>query len=309
MLVLFPSPGQVSWPASIRRLRILVVLFLLATLTACSALTQSQQKATHTYASATATLGQFSAAELARLRQDIITMNASRFALRKDKKVVHADFDRMVAADDTNVRLSAARALSSYGELLNALLSEDPAQALEDAAEKLADHTAFALGENFDKDKQSALQSVVENIGAVWVERQRAQALKTIIRDYQPAVQALADLLANDLTLDGERRGFMHAYQSAAKSLKNESYRVINHGDAHSYADRKVAVDALLMAEQALQRGQAISQAAGASLQALRTSDDELLKVLSEKDYGYADIRDYARQIRDLVKAYNALAG
>jgi len=62
-----------------KTLRGLFLLIVCGMVSACSALTSSQQKATHSYATSTMELGQFSAAEFSRIQQNIVQMNALRF--------------------------------------------------------------------------------------------------------------------------------------------------------------------------------------------------------------------------------------
>lgn len=287
--------------------RRLPVLFLCLMVTACSSLTVSQQKATKTYARATTTLGQFGETEFTGLRSGIISMNQMRFVLRKDQGMQQADFYITAGLNDVNARVTAARALASYGELLQSLLSKDVSDDLDDAAATFADNAASALGDEFGDDKKSAIQTLVEGLGSFWVERERGKALKAIITDYQPTVKQLVQLLENDLTLDG-KSGMMRAYLSAARALKNESYTIVNAGDEYSYADRNIAAAALLQAMQAQEHVDEIVPRASQALQALRQSNDALVRVLDDKNYATGDIKEYAKQIRDLVKVYNALS-
>ncbi|MAK91729.1 MAG: hypothetical protein CMI13_10905 [Oleibacter sp.] len=295
-----------------KTLRGLFLLIVCGMVSACSALTSSQQKATHSYATSTMELGQFSAAEFSRIQQDIVQMNALRFALQRDKKVKDADFYRTVQPADISSRIAAADALAAYGLLLSTLLSEDPADDLEDAAEKFADHSAFALGDDFDEYKQKAVKSLVEKIGSFWIERERAKALTVIISDYQPVVDQLAGLLAQDLTLakagSGTEPGLLYAYQSVAKSLKNQAWPIVNGGENYNYAERKVAVDALLTAEQAMMRIESLSVASDKVLTGLQQSNAIIVQVLKDKDYAFSDIKAYAKDIRDLARIYRSLA-
>lgn len=288
--------------------RCLALSAVVMALVACSHLTGSQQKSTRSYAKATALLGNFSEAEFSRLRRDIIALRSSRFALRNSKKVAEADFFNLVYGTELSQRLSAAAALAAYGELLQALVREDIEDDLEDVAEKLADHTAVVLGDDFNDRQQKGLQQLVEGLGNFWVERKRAQAITEIVSRYQPVVAQLTALLATDLTLEGQQRGLMQLYRSEAKSLRNDSYTIINSGARYSYAERKVAADALLQAEQALQRIQRLTPKADSALQALQRANRQILQILKDKHYQTRDIKDYARKIRDMVRVYNAFA-
>ena len=285
----------------------LVLSLLVLQLTACS-LTSQQLKDTGSYGSSTRVLGEFSQTEFTTLRSELTAMNQMLFTLDKKRRVQDADFSRNVRAGDIQLRIAAAEALAAYGELISGLVSKDRSDELEDAAESFAENTAAVLGDDFDDDKEEALAKAVENLGGLWLSYRRSQALKTIIPRYQPEVARLADYLAADLTLADGGQGLMKACQQTAGRLKNASYRVLNAGDEYSYAEREVAVRALVMAEEALERSQRIGAQAGKTLSALKKANSHISQVLEEKEYARDDISGYAQDIRDLVKIYRAFA-
>ena len=140
----------------------------------------------------------------------------------------------------------------------------------------------------------------------------QGEDVSVIISDYQPVVDQLAGLLAQDLTLakagSGTEPGLLYAYQSVAKSLKNQAWPIVNGGENYNYAERKVAVDALLTAEQAMMRIESLSVASDKVLTGLQQSNAIIVQVLKDKDYAFSDIKAYAKDIRDLARIYRSLA-
>ena len=93
-----------------------------------------------------------------------------------------------------------------------------------------------------------------------------------------------------------------------SKSLKNQAWLIVNGGENYNYAERKVAVDALLTAEQAMMRIKSLSAASDKVLTGLQQSNAIIVQVLKDKDYTFNDIKAYAKDIRDLARIYRSLA-
>jgi phage-related tail protein len=123
---------------------------------------------------------------------------------------------------------------------------------------------------------------------------------------YEKPVDTLAALMASDFSLDEE--GFLQAYDITARRLKNAAIRVINSGGKYSLAEREPAVRAYRMAETALTRVAELESRFGVSIATLRKANGELATIVKKREYGRKDIKDYAKQIRELADAYQVLA-
>lgn len=286
----------------------LVVTFVFATLLAgCSGLTGNQVVRIQSFGGATANVGKIGEDEFVNIRNGIIEMNRARLALDKNLRASEVDTDKAVSLESTTARVAAAKALKLYGELLVKLATDDRSTGLQSAANDLVNNTSTALGKDLSDDQKNALNKLIAGIGNYWVERKKAEAAQAIIPAYQKPVNELADLLINDFARGEGADGYISAYRGAARRLTNAASRVLKPDNNASVLERERAVQALVMAEQAITRADALSSSATSAFQALKKANDELVKAIQNKKYSTDDIKNYAKQIQDLVNVYQVL--
>jgi len=293
----------------IKRLGLHLVLPLLPVLllSACG-LTSHQIIKTQSFGSATASMGKLGEEEFINIRRDIIAMNKELVAIDNSKLANSLNFDKAVPAEDTSKRVAASKALKLYGELLSQLASEDRTEDLQKSANALLDATSTALKDNFPDDKKSALTSVVAGFGSLWIARKKADAAKRIVLAYQQPVKELVELLQHDFSLEDDAEGYIKAYDVTAKRLKNASMRLVNAGDKYSVLERDRAVQALVLSETNITRVAELSNKAKNALKGLQKANVELVSVMNNQKYTTDDIKEYARQVQELVNSYQVLS-
>jgi hypothetical protein len=269
-------------------------------------LPRHQIVATHAFGNATATLGSLSEAEFIDIRQGIIDMNAALLTLDPAKTTANLTLDAPTSMPATARRVAAARALRKYGELLLALATADSERGLQKAAQAFRDSLDSIAGEEWTEEQRNAVQDIIEDAGSLLLERKKAVAVKRIVPAYEKPVDKFAALLAVDFSLDEE--GFLQAYEITARRLQNAAIRVINSGGKYSLADRESAVRAYRMADMALVRTAELEGRFTASISMLRKASRGLAEAIENRKYGREDIKHYAKQIRELVDAYQVLA-
>ena len=282
-------------------------LLLAATLCGCG-LTSKQIVKTQSFGTATANIGKLGEEEFVNIRNGIIEMNKELVAIDNTKTASDLQFDRPTSPEATATRIAATKALKSYGELLVKLATEDRTENLQKVADSLINNTTVALKKDLSDEQKGAINEIIVGLGSFWVEKKEADAAKKIIPAYEKPVNELADLLAEDFSLDDGSLGYIKAYDTTAKRLKNASMRLVNLGGQYSVLERDRAVQALVLSESSISRATEISKSAGKSIDSLKKANAELVKVIKEENYSTDDIKAYAKQIQELVNMFQVFA-
>lgn len=288
--------------------RILIISYLvIATLLSGCGLTSKQIIKTQSFGTATENIGKLGGDEFINIRNGIIEMNQALLIIDNTKTARDFKFDRTVSPEATATRIAATKALKSYGNLLVKLTSEDRSQNLQKAANSLIDNTTTALKKDLSDDKKGAINAIIVGLGSLWIEKRKADAVREIIPAYAEPVDELAHLLAKDFSLDDDAFGYIKAYETTAKRLNNASMRIVNAGKRYTILERDRAVQALVLAQQALSKAKEVSKQASKAINALREANTELVKVIEDKPYSTDDIKAYAKQIQTFVNMYEVL--
>ena len=282
-------------------------LSIIALLSGCG-LTGNQIVKTQSFGAATANIGKLGEEEFVNIRNGIIEMNKELVSIDNTKTADSLVFDKPTYAEPTSKRIAASKALKLYGELLTKLVSEDRSENLQKAANSLLDNTSAALEKDLSDEKKGAINKIIVGLGSFWVEKKKADATKEIISAYQQPVAELADLLSEDFSLEENSLGYLKAYETTAKRLKNASMRLVNAGDKYTVLERDRAVHAFALSEMAITRSNQLSNKAKKSIDGLKKANTELVKVMNNQQYSTDDIKNYAKQIQELVNLYQVLS-
>jgi ribosomal protein L17 len=281
-------------------------LLIAASLTGCG-LTSKQIIKAQSFGTATTYIGKLGEEEFVNIRNEIIEMNKELVSIDNTKTASDLVFDRPTSPEETATRIAAAKALRSYGELLVKLATEDRTENLEKVANSLINNTSAALKKDLSDEKKGAINKIFVGLGSFWVEKKKADAVREIIPAYEQAVNELADMLTKDFSVDDDALGYLKAYDTTAKRLKNASMRLVNAGDKYSVLERDRAVQGLVLSEKAITRANEISKKTKEAISGLKKANIELVKVIKEEAYSTDDIKEYAKQIQELVNMYQVL--
>lgn len=285
----------------------LLCLLLLALLSNCG-LNNNQLVKTKSFGSATESLGKLSEEEFLNIRNGIIEMNETLYVIDSSKTAGSLVLDQPVYAEETAKRIAASKALKIYGELLNQLTNEKRTDELQSATSKLLDNSSAALGSELTEETKTAINGLIVNLGSFWIEKKKADAAKQIINTYQAPVSKLADLLYQDFSLNPESEGYLKAYLNVASRLKNASIQRLNEDNKCAISERERVVHAYMLAEKAITHANTLSKQAQQSIQALKTANNALVAATNNPEYNSDDIKNYAKQIQELVNLYQVLA-
>jgi len=282
-------------------------LTLIAFISGCG-LTNNQIVKTQSFGAATANIGKLGEEEFVNIRNSIIEMNQELVAIDNTKMSENLVFDKPTYAEPTAKRVAASKALKLYGELLTQLVNENRSDNLQKTANSLMDNTNAALGKDLSDDKQYALNKIIVGLGSIWIEKKKSEVTKELVVAYQQPVNELADLLSDDFSLDDSAAGYLKAYEVTARRLRNASMKLVNAGGKYSVLERDHAAHAYVLSDMAIARANEISTNAKKSIAGLKKANTELVKIMNNQQYNTNDIKDYAKQMQELVNIYQVLS-
>jgi len=175
----------------------------LVLLTGC-ALSARQKAAVGQFSESATTLGDVTSSQLKAMRDGTVEMTKQRLLLagksRDPNLGDQTSLDRGFEVSRVETVSGAAQALAAYGKSLAALVNDSQSAELQAASRDLV----ASLGrvpeakERLSDKQLEAIGTVVQEVGGLWVEWKRKEAVTTIVREARPAVDRLCDLLARD---------------------------------------------------------------------------------------------------------------
>ena len=175
----------------------------LVLLTGC-ALSARQKAAVGQFSESATTLGDVTSSQLKAMRDGTVEMTKQRLLLagksRDPNLGDQTSLDRGFEVSRVETVSGAAQVLAAYGKSLTALVNDSQSAELQEASRDLV-ASLGRVPEAKDRlsDKQlEAIGTVVQEVGGLWVEWKRKEAVTTIVREARPAVDRLCDLLARD---------------------------------------------------------------------------------------------------------------
>ena len=114
-------------------------------------------------------------------------------------------------------------------------------------------------------------------------------------------------MLFEDFSLEDDSSGYLKAYDTTAKKLKNAVIKLVNAGNKYTVLERYRAVHAFAMAEIAINTSTELGKKAKKTIASLKKANAELVQVIEEEKYSTDDIKEYAKQIQEFVNIYQVL--
>lgn len=283
-----------------------ISIFLCIILFGCVGMTEIQKKQVARFGKATQTVGDFAENEFVQIRKEIIEMNTALLIINKSQTNPKIDLDKPTSPQSATARVAAAKALKSYGELLNKLATEDRTEEIRKSAEDVIDNFESALDEKYSTEQKDAVSGLIVSLGNMWIEKLKKEAVNDIVIKYKDSVVELADLLVEDFIIHGS--GYLAGYYAVATKLKNESIKVLTQGEHPLFDERERALEAFVKAEKVIQRSKEIDKKANVALTNLKTVNGKLSAVMAEDEHKIDDLKNYAKSIQDLVNMVKVLA-
>ena len=281
----------------------IVIALAWATLLSACGLTGEQRNAAMQLGHAAQSSGDFASDQFPKLRQMVISMNVIDVEIGGTRKP--GELDKNFSASTVAIRVRAARALASYGELLIALVTETQAAELQQASNDFVSSVKSISGKRLSDAQLDAIGSTVDQVGGWIVEYKRAEAIKAIVPQAAPEVEHLCDLLINDFSQTGQN--LSQEVDATAQRLRGDIDLALAEKDT-SFAERSAAMQGQTLVEQADAELTVVNAQAIQALKALKTANQDLVKALTDQQYNAADIENLGEQINMLATAIKTVS-
>jgi hypothetical protein len=286
-----------------RRIAVSVAVALLL-LTGC-ALSTKQKAAVSQFSDSAATLGDVTSSQLKAMRDGTVEMTKQRLLLagksRDPNLGDQASLDRGFEVSRVETVTGAAQALAAYGKSLAALVNDSQSAELQAASRELV-ASLGRVPEAKEKlsDKQlEAIGTVVQEVGGLWIEVKRREAVTTIVRESRQAIDRLCDLLARDFAPGS---GWVALQlQVIEDPLIAEATNVLY--DGRSYDERKRASDAIdLVHGNRMRRTEVLKRVTDAAA-AMKKANTALAQAVEDSSWSAQDIQAFAERAQSLRAA------
>ena len=276
----------------------------LVLLTGC-ALSARQKAAVGQFSESATTLGDVTSSQLKAMRDGTVEMTKQRLLLagksRDPNLGDQTSLDRGFEVSRVETVSGAAQALAAYGKSLAALVNDSQSAELQAASRDLV----ASLGrvpeakERLSDKQLEAIGTAVQEVGGLWVESKRKEAVTTIVREARPAVDRLCDLLARDFA---PGTGWVALQlQVIEDPLIAEATNVLY--DGRSYDERKRASAAIdLVHGNRMRRTEVLKRVTDAAV-AMKKANTALAQAVESSAWSAQDIQAFTERAQSLRAA------
>jgi hypothetical protein len=269
------------------------------------ALTAKQKAAISQFSDSAATLGDVTSSELKAMRDGTVNMTIERLLLSGKSKDPNlgdqTSLDRGFELKRVETVSGATQALAAYGKTLTALVDDTQSAELNDASHEFV----ASLGrvpearKRLTDEQLEAIGSAIQEVGTLWVDWKRKQAVTTIVKESQQAVDHLCDLLIRDF--DPKRGWVALQLQVIEDPLIAEATNALY--DGRNYNDRKIALEAFRLAHgNRMRRTEVLTRVVDAAV-AMKQANIALARAVDHPGLSIQDIRSFAERARSLKNA------
>lgn len=276
-----------------------VFLLVVALVVSGCAMTSLQKEQVAQFGKATEAMGEFAEKEFPTVRSEIVEMNTWGLILEVNNNDPKINLDRPISPESAAKRLAAAKALGSYGSLLNELATADRTEPIKKKAQDLVDTFDAALDQGLSDEQRGVATVLITSLGKMFMEKKKKDAVKAISAAYAEPVKYLADLLSVDFAAAGD--GFLGGYTAVAGQLENRAIGILTGGQYPALADRERAVNALISARYAKKRAALVEMTAQKAIADLKEAQDGVVEVMKQDKYRSEDIKAFAKSIQQLL--------
>lgn len=291
---------------SARRSSVLTVVVLIGLLSGC-ALTAHQKAAVSQFSDSAERLGNVTSSELKAMRDDTMKMTMERLLLggrSKDPNLGdQTSLDRGFELKRVETVSGATLALAAYGRSLAALVDDTQSADLQSASNEFVASLGRVptVKEQLNDKQLEAIGSVVQEVGGLWIEWKRKQAVTTIVKASRQAVDHLCDLLIRDF--DPDNGWVALQLQVVEDPLMVEATNVLY--DGRTYQDRQITLDAFRLVHGSRMRRTEVLKRVTEGAAAMKRANRALVQAVANSAWSIQDIHDFAQRARSLQTTVN----
>jgi hypothetical protein len=280
----------------------LTVLLVLSTGCALSA---KQKAAVSQFSDSAATLGDVTASQLKAMRDGTVQMTMERLLLGGKSRDPNlgdlASLERGFELNRVETVSGATRALAAYGKSLAALVNDSQSSELKAASNEFVASVGRVpeVREKLSDKQLEAIGIVIEEVGGLWIEWKRKQAVTTIVRESRQAVDQLCDLLARDFA--PENGWVALQLQVIEVPLIAEATNVLY--DGRSYVERRMASAAIRLAHESRMRRTEVLKRVTDGATAMKKANGALAQAVEDSAWSIRDIQSFAERAQSLQAA------
>jgi hypothetical protein len=288
------------------------VILLLATGVGCG-LTAKQKMALADFSRSAATVGEATSMEMQVFREKGIQANTQILLLKGEPKVeglpTLASLDRGYELGRVQPIIRAAQALAAYGKTMAALTNDTQTDELKKASTDLVQSIGQlpeARG-HLGQEQLDAFGTIVQDIGSLWVEHKRKQALVMLVDRFGPAVDKLCDRLIQDFSSGPtQARGWVYLQlQLSNDLLEGSAYYYFR--SSSTYGERQAALNAyLLTADLRAHRDEVCSRISAAAA-AMKKANATLMLSIHDDRPASEDLKALGERAKSLKSAMDIL--
>ena len=278
-------------------------------------LTAAQRAAIGQFSRATSAIGEMTSDELARMRDGTIHANTSTLviigqdlpargeATPRTALITPATVERQFTIETVSRVRHAAKALETYGGLIQALVEDTQADELHGAAGAFITNLKTVPGVSLQDKEADAITEAVYAIGRMFVEMKKEQAVKTIVPAAAPHLNTITGLLAGEFDPDQDG-SLASAFKGAAERLRGEGAEAFR--NATSAGDRAVILPAWEYGRMASLRSDEIHKRTSTAILGIQKTHALLVNALKEDRWTAEDVKvivgEFDNEIKTLAK-------
>lgn len=281
------------------------IIFLFSTITILSGcgLTPVQQEAVSRFAKASGAIGEISASSFSQSRDAVIKMNVMSIAVNGTGDI--KNLDGPLDPDRIFQRISATTSLKSYGELLLALAENTQEAELKEASNNFVDSFKSVSNKKLTDEQLESLGIIVREIGGLFVEYKKAQAIRKIVLETEDDVQLICTLLENEF--DKHYPATAMAFDDAIKRLRVDSNIALS--EEKGIQNRLIAIEAYQLAITNKEKLDDLAKRIKSLVSSLKKANTQLVGAIKNESHSISDIRAMGAQFKELSDAIRVFSG
>jgi len=281
-----------------------LVLTVCLFLSGCSfsiGLSQQQRAAVAEFGNSTATISASVPQELTSMRDRTIQMRIDELNAiypAPDKWPDYQHLDKDFEPTTLQQRVTAAQVLVAYGNLLEKLATSSDSSDLSKAVGNFQGSVSALTQKSLSTQQLDAISEAVRVVAGIYIERKRAEALKTIVESTHDQTTVLFTLLIADFDPDGGN--LMSAVKLAAGRLKVDAdTRLKGISDSHPQ-DYGTLVKLYWEGSQNKDYAEKVGRSMVAAIEQIQKANDGLLKALQAPEFAFESPVELEADVKEI---------